>query len=85
MVRQVEKYGQHGVTLFGWTTRAGHRACGRPGAGLTVPGLMIVCGDSHTSTHGALGAYAFGIGASRWLTCCDADDLQRTQTDADHR
>jgi len=32
--------------------------------GLTLPGLLIVCGDSHTSTHGALGAYAFGIGAS---------------------
>jgi 3-isopropylmalate/(R)-2-methylmalate dehydratase large subunit len=31
---------------------------------LTLPGLLIVCGDSHTSTHGALGAYAFGIGAS---------------------
>ena len=29
-----------------------------------MPGLLIVCGDSHTSTHGALGAYAFGIGAS---------------------
>jgi len=29
-----------------------------------LPGLLIVCGDSHTSTHGALGAYAFGIGAS---------------------
>ena len=32
--------------------------------GLTLPGLLIVCGDSHTSTHGAFGAYAFGIGAS---------------------
>jgi 3-isopropylmalate/(R)-2-methylmalate dehydratase large subunit len=31
---------------------------------LTLPGLLIVCGDSHTSTHGAFGAYAFGIGAS---------------------
>ena len=29
-----------------------------------MPGLTIVCGDSHTSTHGAFGAYAFGIGAS---------------------
>src|SRR5215207_3735634 len=35
-----------------------------PEQGLTLPGLLIVCGDSHTSTHGALGAYAFGIGAS---------------------
>jgi 3-isopropylmalate/(R)-2-methylmalate dehydratase large subunit len=35
-----------------------------PEQGLTLPGLLIVCGDSHTSTHGAMGAYAFGIGAS---------------------
>jgi homoaconitase/3-isopropylmalate dehydratase large subunit len=35
-----------------------------PEMGLTLPGLLIVCGDSHTSTHGAFGAYAFGIGAS---------------------
>jgi 3-isopropylmalate/(R)-2-methylmalate dehydratase large subunit len=35
-----------------------------PELGLTQPGLVIVCGDSHTSTHGALGALAFGIGAS---------------------
>ena len=36
-----------------------------PELGLTLPGLVIVCGDSHTSTHGAFGALAFGIGASR--------------------
>ena len=35
-----------------------------PELGLTLPGLVVVCGDSHTSTHGALGALAFGIGAS---------------------
>jgi 3-isopropylmalate/(R)-2-methylmalate dehydratase large subunit len=35
-----------------------------PEQGLTQPGMTIVCGDSHTSTHGALGALAFGIGAS---------------------
>ena len=35
-----------------------------PELGLTLPGLTIVCGDSHTSTHGAVGALAFGIGAS---------------------
>jgi 3-isopropylmalate/(R)-2-methylmalate dehydratase large subunit len=35
-----------------------------PELGLTLPGLTVVCGDSHTSTHGAFGAYAFGIGAS---------------------
>jgi len=36
-----------------------------PELGLTQPGLTVTCGDSHTSTHGALGAYAFGIGASQ--------------------
>ncbi|MEL0002469.1 MAG: 3-isopropylmalate dehydratase large subunit [Rhodospirillales bacterium] len=35
-----------------------------PEQGLSQPGLIIVCGDSHTSTHGAMGAIAFGIGAS---------------------
>ncbi|HZU16740.1 MAG TPA: 3-isopropylmalate dehydratase large subunit [Candidatus Dormibacteraeota bacterium] len=35
-----------------------------PELGLTQPGMVIVCGDSHTSTHGALGAMAFGIGTS---------------------
>lgn len=35
-----------------------------PEQGLSQPGMLIVCGDSHTSTHGALGALAFGIGAS---------------------
>ena len=35
-----------------------------PEQGLTLPGVLLVCGDSHTSTHGALGALAFGIGQS---------------------
>ena len=35
-----------------------------PELGLTQPGMVIVCGDSHTSTHGAFGALAFGIGTS---------------------
>jgi len=35
-----------------------------PEQGISLPGMTIVCGDSHTSTHGALGALAFGIGAS---------------------
>ena len=35
-----------------------------PEAGLTLPGMTVVCGDSHTSTHGAFGALAFGIGTS---------------------
>ena len=36
-----------------------------PELGITQPGLIITCGDSHTSTHGALGAFAVGIGASQ--------------------
>ena len=54
-----------GVTLFG----LGHPKNGiihviGPENGLTLPGYTIVCGDSHTSTHGAFGAVAFGIGTS---------------------
>ena len=35
-----------------------------PEQGLTLPGMTIVCGDSHTSTHGAFGSLAMGIGTS---------------------
>jgi len=35
-----------------------------PEQGFTLPGLTLVCGDSHTATHGAFGALAFGIGTS---------------------
>ena len=40
-----------------------------PEKGLTQPGMTIVCGDSHTSTHGAFGALAFGIAPARSVTC----------------
>src|SRR5437588_36881 len=36
----------------------------RPELGITLPGMTLVCGDSHTSTHGALGVFAIGIGTS---------------------
>src|ERR687887_1140443 len=56
---------KHHVKLFGLDDpRQGIVHVVGPEQGLTLPGLLIVCGDSHTSTHGALGAYAFGIGAS---------------------
>jgi 3-isopropylmalate/(R)-2-methylmalate dehydratase large subunit len=45
-----------------------------PELGLTVPGATIVCGDSHTSTHGAFGALAFGIGTS------EVEHVMATQT-----
>jgi 3-isopropylmalate/(R)-2-methylmalate dehydratase large subunit len=66
MVRQIEdNCAKHGVKLFGLDDpRQGIVHVVGPEQGLTLPGLLIVCGDSHTSTHGALGAYAFGIGAS---------------------
>ena len=58
-----------------------------PEQGLTQPGMTIVCGDSHTSTHGAFGALAFGIGTS------EVEHVLATQTlaadapghDGDHR
>ena len=56
---------EHGFTLFGLQdSRQGIIHVVGPEQGLTQPGLLIVCGDSHTSTHGALGALSFGIGAS---------------------
>src|SRR6201995_4895645 len=66
MVRQVEENtAKHGIKLFGiGDSRQGIVHVVGPEQGLTLPGLLVVCGDSHTSTHGALGAYAFGIGAS---------------------
>jgi 3-isopropylmalate/(R)-2-methylmalate dehydratase large subunit len=55
----------NGISLFGLgDPRQGIVHVVGPEQGLTAPGLLIVCGDSHTSTHGAFGAYAFGIGAS---------------------
>ena len=56
---------ENGIKLFGLhDPRQGIVHVIGPEQGLTLPGLLIVCGDSHTSTHGAFGAYAFGIGAS---------------------
>jgi 3-isopropylmalate/(R)-2-methylmalate dehydratase large subunit len=61
----VENTTEHGIALFGLDDpRQGIVHVTVPAQGLTLPGLTIVCGDSHTSTHGAFGAYAFGIGAS---------------------
>ncbi len=56
---------EHGITLFGLgDLRQGIVHIIGPEQGITQPGLLMVCGDSHTATHGALGALAFGIGAS---------------------
>jgi len=56
---------EFGVRLFGMgDPRQGIVHIIGPELGLTQPGMTIVCGDSHTSTHGAFGALAFGIGTS---------------------
>jgi 3-isopropylmalate/(R)-2-methylmalate dehydratase large subunit len=68
--KQVAQLGEncekHGVTLYG----LGHPYQGivhviGPELGITQPGMTMVCGDSHTSTHGAFGTIAFGIGTSQ--------------------
>src|SRR6201746_585264 len=61
----IENCKKYGVELYG----LGHPYQGivhviGPELGITQPGMTIVCGDSHTSTHGAFGAIAFGIGTS---------------------
>ncbi|HRG25306.1 MAG TPA: 3-isopropylmalate dehydratase large subunit, partial [Chitinophagaceae bacterium] len=61
----VKNCAEHGIELYG----LGHPFQGivhviGPELGLTQPGMTIVCGDSHTSTHGAFGSIAFGIGTS---------------------
>jgi len=54
-----------GLTLFGLEDhRQGIVHVVGPEQGLSQPGMIMVCGDSHTATHGALGALAFGVGAS---------------------
>ncbi|WP_299209991.1 3-isopropylmalate dehydratase large subunit [uncultured Dokdonia sp.] len=57
---------KHGITLYD----LGHKYNGivhviAPELGITQPGMTMVCGDSHTSTHGAFGSIAFGIGTSQ--------------------
>lgn len=66
MIRQLrDNTTAHGLRLFGLSDPAqGIVHVLGPEQGLTLPGLTMVCGDSHTATHGAFGAIAFGIGAS---------------------
>jgi 3-isopropylmalate/(R)-2-methylmalate dehydratase large subunit len=66
LVEQIrENTAESGVTLFDLgDERQGIAHVVGPEQGVTQPGLTLVCGDSHTSTHGALGALAFGIGSS---------------------
>ena len=65
MERMVDDCDEFGITLYEMDSeRRGIVHIIGPELGLTQPGMTIVCGDSHTSTHGAFGVLAFGIGTS---------------------
>jgi len=75
----VESLGQHtgqqGIVYFGvGDARRGIVHIIGPEQGLTLPGITLVCGDSHTATHGAFGALAFGIGST------EVEHVMATQT-----
>ena len=77
MIKELRKNcNDFGVTFFdvSSTGKQGIVHVVGPEQGLTQPGMTIACGDSHTSTHGAFGAIAFGIGTSQ------VRDLLATQT-----
>jgi 3-isopropylmalate/(R)-2-methylmalate dehydratase large subunit len=67
MIRLLEENSRvNGIAHFGMDdARQGIVHVIGPELGITQPGLTVTCGDSHTSTHGALGAFAFGTGASQ--------------------
>jgi 3-isopropylmalate/(R)-2-methylmalate dehydratase large subunit len=66
IARLKENCAEHGITLHGLgSIEQGIVHVIGPQLGLTQPGMTVVCGDSHTSTHGAFGALAFGIGTSQ--------------------
>ena len=65
IARLRENCAEYGVTLYALgSAQQGIVHVIGPQLGLTQPGMTVVCGDSHTSTHGAFGALAFGIGTS---------------------
>jgi 3-isopropylmalate/(R)-2-methylmalate dehydratase large subunit len=71
---------EHGITFFGVDDRRqGIVHIIGPEQGLTQPGMIIVCGDSHTSTHGAFGALAIGIGTSEVEHVLATQTLPRTK------
>jgi len=76
MMAELEKnVKKHGIAFFDFASgRQGIVHVVGPELGLTQPGMTIVCGDSHTATHGAFGAIAFGIGTSQ------VRDVLATQT-----
>ena len=76
MVESLTRHtGEQGVTFFGvGDERRGIVHVIGPEQGLTLPGITLVCGDSHTATHGAFGALAFGIGST------EVEHVMTTQT-----
>src|SRR5712691_2333449 len=66
MVESLTRHtGEQGVTFFGvGDDRRGIVHVVGPEQGLTLPGILLVCGDSHTATHGAFGCLAFGVGST---------------------
>jgi 3-isopropylmalate/(R)-2-methylmalate dehydratase large subunit len=71
---------EFGITCYGLDSdRQGIVHVIGPELGLTQPGATIVCGDSHTSTHGAFGALAFGIGTSEVELVLATQCLQQTR------
>ena len=76
---------RHGILLFDMANR--HQGIVHiigPELGITQPGLTIVCGDSHTSTHGAFGALAFGIGTSEVEHVLATQCLQQARSKSMH-
>ena len=70
-----ENTSEYGITFFGIESgKQGVVHVVGPEQGLTQPGMTIACGDSHTATHGAFGAIAFGVGTSQ------VRDILATQT-----
>ncbi len=76
MVESLTRHtGEQGVTFFGvGDDRRGIVHVIGPEQGLTLPGILLVCGDSHTATHGAFGGLAFGIGST------EVEHVMLTQT-----
>ena len=76
----VENCRTNGISLFGIDDpRQGIVHVIGPEQGLTQPGTVIVCGDSHTATHGAFGALAFGMGTSEVEHVLAAQTLWRSK------
>ncbi|HPB67593.1 MAG TPA: 3-isopropylmalate dehydratase large subunit [Candidatus Omnitrophota bacterium] len=76
-----ENCAQFGVTLYEFGTRdQGIVHVIGPEKGITQPGMVIVCGDSHTATHGAFGALAFGIGTSEVEHVLATQTLQQNKS-----